>query len=35
VGAKAQTLVNRVCVLLFVVLAVVSVAILVAFRAPA
>jgi succinate dehydrogenase / fumarate reductase cytochrome b subunit len=35
VGAKAQTLVNRVCVLLFVVLAVVSVAILVAFRTPA
>ena len=35
VGAKAQTLVSRVCVLLFVVLAVVSVAILVAFRTPA
>ena len=35
VGPSAQRLVNRACVALFVVLAVVSVAILVAFRAPA
>ena len=35
VGAKAQTLVNRACVALFVVLAIVSVSILIAFRAPA
>ena len=35
VGARAQTLVNRACVALFVVLAIVSVSILVAFRAPA
>jgi len=35
VGARAQTLVNRACVALFVVLAIVSVAILIAFRAPA
>ena len=35
VGARSQTLVNRACVALFVVLAIVSVSILVAFRAPA
>jgi succinate dehydrogenase / fumarate reductase, cytochrome b subunit len=35
VGPKAQTLVNRACVALFVVLAIVSVSILVAFRTPA
>ena len=35
VGARAQTLVNRACVALFVVLAIVSVSILIAFRAPA
>jgi succinate dehydrogenase / fumarate reductase cytochrome b subunit len=35
VGPKAQRLVNRACVALFVILAVVSVAILFAFRAPA
>ncbi|HMD05882.1 MAG TPA: hypothetical protein VKG68_11390, partial [Candidatus Binatus sp.] len=35
VGARAQTLVNRACVALFVVLSIVSVSILIAFRAPA
>jgi succinate dehydrogenase / fumarate reductase cytochrome b subunit len=35
VGARAQTLVNRACVALFVVLTIVSVTILIAFRAPA
>jgi succinate dehydrogenase cytochrome b subunit len=35
VGPKAQRLVNRACTVLFVILAVTSVAILVAFRAPA
>jgi len=35
VGPRAQTLVNRACVALFIILAIVSVSILVAFRAPA
>jgi len=35
VGARAQTLVNRACVLVFVVLAIVSVLILISFRVPA
>jgi succinate dehydrogenase / fumarate reductase cytochrome b subunit len=35
VGPRAQTLVNRACVALFVILAFASVAILLAFRAPA
>jgi len=34
VGARAQTLVNRACVALFVVLTIVSVLILISFRAP-
>ena len=35
VGPRAQTLVNRLCVVLFIILAIVGVSILVAFRAPA
>jgi succinate dehydrogenase / fumarate reductase cytochrome b subunit len=35
VGARAQTIVNRACVALFMVLAIVGVSILIAFRAPA
>jgi succinate dehydrogenase / fumarate reductase cytochrome b subunit len=35
VGPKAQRLVNRACIALFLILAITSVAILVAFRAPA
>jgi len=35
VGPRAQTLVNRACVALFIIMAVVGVSILIAFRAPA
>ena len=35
VGPKAQTLVNRACIALFIIMAIVGVSILVAFRAPA
>lgn len=35
VGPKAQTLVNRACVALFIIMAIVGVSILLAFRAPA
>jgi succinate dehydrogenase / fumarate reductase cytochrome b subunit len=35
VGPKAQTLVNRACVALFIIMAIVGVSILIAFRAPA
>jgi succinate dehydrogenase / fumarate reductase cytochrome b subunit len=35
VGPKAQTLMNRACVALFIIMAIVGVAILIAFRAPA
>jgi succinate dehydrogenase / fumarate reductase cytochrome b subunit len=34
-GARAQTIVNRACVALFMVLAIVGISILIAFRAPA
>jgi len=35
VGPKAQTLVNRVCIALFIIMAIAGVSILIAFRAPA
>jgi succinate dehydrogenase / fumarate reductase cytochrome b subunit len=35
VGPKAQTLMNRICVALFIIMAIVGVSILIAFRAPA
>ncbi len=35
VGPKAQTLVNRACVALFIIMAIIGVSILLAFRAPA